>query len=99
MIVVEEVKPVVGDNNSNEVCYLKFKNTKRYYGISLKKRSNEFLLSISERFIAVDETNFKPNKIRIYEENLNDFFEAMDQVRQQINIVKSVNNEKKKRNV
>ncbi len=99
MIVVEEVKPVIDDDNSNEVCYFKFKNTKRYYGISLKKRNDEFLLSISERFITADETNFKPNKIRIYEENLNDFFESMDKVRQQMNIIKSTNNEKKKRNI
>ena len=95
MVEVEEVKPVVKNNNtSNEVCYLKFKNSRRYYGISLKKKEESFLLSISERFIVADETNFKPNKIRIYEENLNDFFEAMDEIKKQMN---SMKNEKKKR--
>lgn len=73
----------------NEIYFKKIVNEKRIYFFSVKKKKteNNFLLTISEKLIE-DGKNYKPNKIRIYEENLDDFFDCINEIREKIKEIK-----------
>lgn len=70
--------------SKNEIFVEALNSEKRVYTFSLRKKENEknnFLLAISERPKDINSKEFVANKIRIYNESLDSFFEKIDRIK------------------
>lgn len=77
---------VMVELRKNEIFFKKEKFNKREYTFSLRNKEedkNDFMLVITERLLGED-GSFKPNRIKIYNEGVDGFFNILMELKEKV---------------
>ena len=79
---------------NNEKLVKKFVSEKRLYTFSLREKDGDkdnLLLVINEKIKNDSNNEFSANKVRIYNESLDKFFELIDEIKKEVEKIRNEN--------